>query len=98
MASLPGPTAGFRLLMSGKNKFLVFTLVIVLSVSTGSIAFSRSPGEREESRHGLIQRFQECIKSGDSRRKEGYFREAILLFSEARDLAQRMDDPEKEVR
>jgi CHAT domain-containing protein len=98
MASLPGLTAGLCLKRIIGSKFLVSTLVFVLSLSTAGIALSGGVGGREEGQQSMLRRFRECLENGDSRHREGYFREAILLYSEARDLAQKMDDPEKEVR
>jgi CHAT domain-containing protein len=77
---------------------LVSTLSFSLCFLAGSIASSGSPAGGEQSRQSMLRRLEACLESGDSRRREGYYREAIQLFSEARDLARELADPEREVR
>jgi CHAT domain-containing protein len=98
MTNLPGPAAGHCLRRSGGSRFLISILVFVLSFSTGSSAQSGSPAGGEQSRQGMLRRFEACLENGAARRREGYYREAIQLFSEAHDLARELADPESEVR
>ena len=46
----------------------------------------------------MLRRFQSSLENGHLRRREGYYREAIALFSEARELARELEEPESEVR
>jgi CHAT domain-containing protein len=96
MTNFSGPISGLCPKIDSRTKRPVLILMI-LSLLAGKMGYPGSLLGNAETRQSMLRRFQECTESGERRLREGYYRESIQLFSEARDLARKLEDPEKEV-
>jgi CHAT domain-containing protein/Tfp pilus assembly protein PilF len=69
----------------------------ILLAIIASIAFLAAQGPREVSPQSLLRVFRQEISAAESQWRDGNFKEAFAKLNEARELALKMEDAEKEI-
>lgn len=82
-----------------RNSLLAALLILAFSVSAAEkVAWPLGQSAGEDSRSGVLKRYQSSLENGHLRRREGYYREAIELYGEACELARALEKPQSVVR